>query len=102
MIDAHGVRFDAPFGAGGEFSWILTVFSECFCTILVMLGIFTKLSAVPPLIVMLALALILPSGAAWSARELYLLYALPFFVLTFTGPGEYSVDGRLSSWATNR
>lgn len=101
-IDAHGVRFDAPFGVGGEFSWILTVFSECFCTILVMLGIFTKFTAVPPLIVMLVLALMLPGGTAWSAREVYLLYALPFFVLTFTGPGDYSIDGRLASLAGRR
>ena len=102
MIDAHGVRFDAPFGAGGEFTWILTVFSECFCTILVMLGIFTKFTAVPPLIVMLVSGLALPGGTAWSMRELYFLYASPFFVLTFTGPGDYSVDGRLSSWAVKR
>jgi len=101
-IDAHGVRFDAPFGAGGEFSWILTLFSECFCTILVMLGIFTKFTAVPPLLVMLVLALALPTGTAWSVREVYLLYALPFFVLTFTGAGEYSVDARIASLAGNR
>ncbi|MFN2425543.1 MAG: DoxX family protein [Candidatus Binatia bacterium] len=103
MIDTNRFRFDAPFGgAGGEFSWFLTLFSECLCTILVMLGVFTKFTAVPPMVVMVVAALVLPGGTAWSTRELYLLYALPFFVLTFTGPGDYSVDGRLSSWATPR
>jgi len=101
-INDRGIRFDAPFGAGGEFSWFLTLFSECLCTILVMLGVFTKFTAVPPLVVMVLSALVLPGGTAWSVRELYFLYALPFFVLTFTGPGDYSVDGRVSSWTVNR
>jgi hypothetical protein len=29
-------------------------------------------------------------------------YALPVFVLTFTGPGEYSVDGWVAAWANPR
>jgi putative oxidoreductase len=103
MFDGtRGIRFDAPFGAGGEVAWFLTLFSECLCTILVMLGVFTKFTAVPPLVVMVVSALALQSGTAWSVRELYFLYALPFFVLTFTGPGDYSVDGRLASWTTAR
>ena len=102
MIHVNGPLFVNPLGSGGEFTWILTLFSEFLCTILVMLGIFTRFTAVPPLVVMLVMALALPSGTVWSVRETYLLYALPFFVLTFTGPGEYSVDGRVSQWANPR
>jgi putative oxidoreductase len=81
---------------------MLTLFSEGLCTFLVMLGVFTRFTAVPPLVVMLVLALALPGGTIWSLRETYLLYALPFFVLTFTGPGDYSVDGRVGAWANPR
>ncbi|HEY2773357.1 MAG TPA: DoxX family protein [Candidatus Binatia bacterium] len=102
MILNSGGFVTDPFGVGGEASWILTLFSELLCTVLVMLGIFTRFTAVPPLVVMLVIALALPAGTPWSVRELYLFYALPFFVLTFTGPGDYSVDGRVSTWANPR
>lgn len=102
MIDADRPLFVDPFGVGGEFSWFLTLFSELFCTVLVVLGIFTRFTAVPPLVVMVVMALALPGGSAWSMRETFLLHALPFFVLTFTGPGEYSVDHRASSWGDRR
>lgn len=99
MIHNSGGFLSDPFGLGGEASWMLTLFSEFLCTLLVMLGVFTRFTAVPPLVVMLVIALALPSGTAWSLRETYLFYALPFFVLTFTGPGDYSIDGRVAEWS---
>jgi len=102
MLNTNRALFTDPFGVGGEFNWILTIFSECVCTLLVMAGVFARFTAVPPLVVMLVLALALPSGTAWSTREVYLLYALPFFVVTFTGPGDFSVDGQVAAWANPR
>jgi len=102
MIRLDRPLFSDPFGVGGEFYWMLTLFSEFLCTVFVMLGIFTRFTAVPPLVVMLVMALALPPGTVWSTRETYLLYALPFFVLTFTGPGDYSVDGKVAAWANPR
>lgn len=102
MLHLNRPLFADPFGVGGEFSWALTIFSEFVCTILVMIGVFTRFTAVPPMVVMLVMALALPAGTVGSVRETYLLYALPFFVLTFTGPGDYSVDGRVAAWANPR
>ncbi len=100
MVSVNASRAGSSFSFGGELGWFLTLFSECLCTILVMLGVFTRFTAVPPLVAMLIQALALPLGTAWSVRELYMLFALPFFVLSFTGPGDYSIDGRLSSWTS--
>ncbi len=102
MLTPGRAMFADPFGVGGEFNWFLTLFSEGLCTVLVMAGVFTRFAAVPPLVVMLVAALAMPTGTAWSTREIYLLYALPFFVLTFTGPGDYSVDGHVATWANPR
>jgi putative oxidoreductase len=102
MVRNSGGFLTDPFGVGGEFSWMLTMFCEFFCTILVMMGIFTRFTAVPPLVYMLVIALALPAGTTWSLRQDFLWFALPFFVLTFTGPGDYSVDGRMSAWASGR
>jgi putative oxidoreductase len=101
MLHSSRVLSD-PLGSGGEAGWMLTIFSEFLCTVFVILGIFTRFTAIPPLVVMLVTALVMPVGTVWSTRETFLLYALPFFVLTFTGPGEYSVDGRVAAWANPR
>jgi putative oxidoreductase len=102
MLHGEGGAFSDPFGVGGEFFWMLTLFSELICTILVMLGILTRFTAVPPLVVMVVTALMLPPTTDWAVRETCLLYALPFLALWFTGPGDYSVDGRVAAWATAR
>ena len=102
MLDTSRTTFSDPFGVGGEFFWALTLFSELVCTVLVMLGVVTRYTAGPPLVAMVVSAASLHGGTPWAEREILLLYALPFLVLRFTGPGDYSVDGRAAAWATNR
>jgi putative oxidoreductase len=102
LVRPRGTPFADPFGMGGEFQWFLTLFTELFCTIFFMLGILTRFTAFPPMVVMLVTGLALPAGTAWSVREGYLLLALPFFTVTFTGPGDYSFDGRVASWTGTR
>lgn len=102
MIQPNRALLSHPFGPGGELGWILTLLSEGLCTLLVMLGVFTRLAAVPPLVSLLVVGLAMPVGTAWSLRAPWLQLALPFFVLTFTGAGEYSFDARVASWGRPR
>ncbi|HYB98986.1 MAG TPA: DoxX family protein [Candidatus Limnocylindrales bacterium] len=97
MIRDTSIAFPDPLGISPELSWAVTIFAEFFCSIFVMLGIVTRLTAAAPFLAMLLSALVLPSGTAWSLREVSFLYALPFFVLTFTGAGDYSFDARIVS-----
>jgi putative oxidoreductase len=102
LIDSNRVLESTGWILGGEINWFLTLLSECLCTLLVMLGIFTKFTSVPPAVAMIVAGLALPGGTAWSVREFYFLLALPFFVLSFTGPGEYSMDNRLAALSGSR
>ncbi|MBI5505030.1 MAG: DoxX family membrane protein [Deltaproteobacteria bacterium] len=97
MLRNGHIVFPDPFGLGAETSWALAVFAEFFCSIFVMLGILTKLTAMPPLLAMLLLEAVLPPGTPWSQRGIFFLHALPFLVLTFTGAGDYSFDARVVS-----
>jgi putative oxidoreductase len=99
MIAAWNPSVSDPLGFGGHFHWIFTLFSEAICTLLVMMGMFTRFACIPPLVLSVVAALAMPASTAWSVREGFLLYALPFFVLSFTGPGEYSVDSRVAQWS---
>jgi putative oxidoreductase len=102
MIDGNRILESTGWVFAGEIAWFLTLFSECLCTILVMLGMFTKFTSVPPAVAMIIAGLAMPSGTAWSTRELYFLLALPFFVLSFTGAGDYSADSRIAALSGNR
>jgi putative oxidoreductase len=102
LIEGNRILESTGWILGGEIGWFLTLFSECLCTLLVMLGIFTKFTSVPPAVAMMIAGLLLPAGAAWSSRELYFLLALPFFVLSITGAGDYSVDSRINSLSGQR
>ena len=102
MLHPNRAAFTDPFGVGGEFFWFLTIFSELLCTVLVMLGVFTRFTAVPPAVVMLVTAYALPYGTEWDLRQVHLLYALPFLALAVTGAGDYSIDGRFAAWSGPR
>jgi putative oxidoreductase len=89
--------FPNPLGLGSQASLGLTVFSEVFCSILVMLGVATRLTALPPL-AMLGTAVVVVHGSdPFPAKEIAILYALPFLCLVISGPGRFSLDALLSN-----
>jgi putative oxidoreductase len=88
--------FPDPLGVGSPLSLSLAVFAEVACSLLVVLGVRTRLAAVPPLVTMLVAAFVVHAGDPWAKKELALLYALPFLTLVIVGGGRYSVDALLA------
>lgn len=87
-------KFGDPIGLGPEVSLILTVFAEFFCSLALVLGLFTRAAAIPLLITMLVVAGIVHIDDPWNKKEFALLYAIPFLALIFTGGGKYSLDAK--------
>jgi len=91
--------FADPIGLGSEVSFVLVVFAEVLCSVLVILGLLTRLAVVPLLIFCVVAVFVQHLHDPWPRKELPLLYAIPFLTLLFTGPGRYSLDARLRiSW----
>jgi putative oxidoreductase len=88
----YAEKFPDPFGFGAEFSLILTVFAEVFCTVFVALGLFTRFATIPLMITMLVAALIVHSGDPFSDREASIGYFLLYAAIFFLGSGKYSLD----------
>ncbi|WKV11222.1 DoxX family protein [Marivirga harenae] len=84
--------FADPIGLGEEVSLFATVFAEFICSILVVLGLYTRLASVPVLFTMLIAALVVHSGDPFGKQELGLLYAAVFSVTALNGGGNYSLD----------
>lgn len=81
-----------PFHLGSAVSYTLTVFAELFCTIFVLLGLFTRTALIPLIVLMLVIVFIIHSGEPFADREHALLYLMSYITLLFTGPGKYSLD----------
>lgn len=81
-----------PLHVGMKASYTLTVFAELFCSILLIVGIFTRPAIIALIICMLVIVFIIHSGDPLADREHALLYLLSYVALLFTGPGKYSLD----------
>ena len=84
--------FSDPLGVGAATSLTLAVFAELFCSVLVILGLLTRIAAGPLTFTMLVAAFVVHAGDPFGKRELALVYATIFAALLFTGPGRLSLD----------
>lgn len=98
LINDGPIQFADPIGIGTTASLILTVFAEFFCSIFLILGLATRLSAIPLLITMLVAAFIVHASDGFGKQEMALLYATSYLVLAIAGAGKLSID----EWMLNK
>jgi putative oxidoreductase len=88
-------KFSDPLGLGSEVSLVLVVLAEFVCSLLLSLGLVSRL-ALMPLITAMSVALFIAHGDdPFSTQEKSAMYLLSFLFLLITGPGKYSVDRKL-------
>lgn len=86
------VKFSDPIGVGPEASLALAVFAEVLCSVLVIFGFATRLTAIPLIITMMVAAFIAHAGDPLGSKELPLLFGAIFIAIALTGAGKYSID----------
>jgi putative oxidoreductase len=86
------IQFPDPLGLGMEMSLTLAVFAEFICAILILLGLGTRLAAIPLIINMGVAFFIFHAQDPFKAKELALIYLFLFVILLITGSGKYSLD----------
>lgn len=89
---AGEMQFADPLGLGPEVSLVLAVFAEFFCSILIILGLGTRLAVIPSIVTMAVAAFIVHGADPFGRKELALLYMVAYIVLLFSGSGKISVD----------
>ncbi|NCI47423.1 DoxX family protein [Sediminibacterium soli] len=92
LFSSNPVQFPPVMGMSAGLSLALTVFAEVFCSLLILLGLGTRLAAVPLAITMLVAVFLVHSSDPLSVKELGLLYLLVYLNLLFAGSGKYSLD----------
>ena len=88
-------RFSDPFNIGSTTSLSLVVFAEFFCAAFIILGLFTRLAAIP-LVIVMGVAFInvhnMNYGAGKNGGEAALVFLVSFVLLLIMGPGRLSLD----------
>lgn len=92
LLGGNSAMFPDPLGIGASASLLLIVLAEFVCSIFLILGIATRLSAIPLLAGMLVAGLIVHGADPFASKELSLLYGSVYLMLIITGPGKYSID----------
>ncbi len=108
MLFAHGlpkwtklmaggnIQFADPFGIGTGPSLSLAVGAEVVCSVLLLLGLFSRWATIPLMITMFVAAFVSNAGQPFQKMESALVYLLMYITLFVFGPGTYSLDRLLS------
>ncbi|MDI1428664.1 DoxX family protein [Polyangium sorediatum] len=92
----HELRaFPDPLGVGHAASFVMALGAEGVCSLLVALGLATRLSSLPIVFTMMMVLVLGARGFEGADVQSAILYALPYVVLVLTGPGRWSLDHRL-------
>ena len=82
-------------GIGSTMSLALVVFAEFFCSLFLILGLFTRLAAIPLIIATCVMVFKAHNGDVFGDGETAALYLTAYLVLLFVGPGRVSVDSMI-------
>lgn len=82
-------------GLGSTISLALCVFAEFFCSLFIILGLFTRLSCIPLIVNMCVIIFMIQHSDFYGKSELATMYLGGYLVLLTIGPGRISVDGAI-------
>ena len=82
-------------GLGTTMSLALVVFAEFFCSLFLILGLFTRFATIPLIISCLVIIFQVNHGQVFNLNALAPLYLAGYLVLLLVGPGRVSVDSMI-------
>ncbi|CAN5393259.1 DoxX family protein [soil metagenome] len=86
------IQFADPFGIGPTASLALSAFAEFFCSILIILGLATRLATIPLIINMSVTVIFAHADDPFAGKEKALLFLVCYLTILIFGPGKYSAD----------
>lgn len=96
LVGDETIQFADPFGFGQATSLAFTVFAEVVCAFLIIIGLLTRLAAVPLALVMAVAFFYIHQEDAFGDKELAGLYLMLSVLLIITGSGRFSIDYLIS------
>jgi putative oxidoreductase len=95
-MSSEEIKFADPFGLGPIASLLMVVFAEVFCSILIIMGLGTRLATIPLMVAMSVAAFYAHADDPFATKEKSLLFLLVYIFLFVFGSGRYSIDKLIS------
>ena len=92
FMSSEEIKFADPFGLGPIASLVMVVFAEVFCSILIIMGLGTRLATIPLMVAMSVAAFSTHANDPFATKEKSLLFLLVYIFLFVFGSGRYSID----------
>lgn len=92
----RSASFPDPFNVGSQLSLAMAVFAEVFCSIILVLGLFTRPAALISGFTMTTAFFVVHAADPFARKELALVYLVCYITIFIAGPGRYSVDAKLA------
>ena len=91
LTSGETIQFADTFGFGAYPSFILVVFAEFVCSILLILGLGTRFAALVLAINMAVAAFIAHAADPFGKKELPLMFLVAFLTILVFGPGKFAL-----------
>jgi putative oxidoreductase len=82
-------------GIGQSMSLALVVFAEFFCSLFLIIGLFTRFATIPLIITMCVIVFKVNNGHVFGDGMTAALFLTGYIALLLCGPGKVSVDGMI-------
>jgi putative oxidoreductase len=86
------VAFPGVFGMSASLSLGLTVFAEVICSILIFVGLGTRIATIPLVFTMAVAVFYIHANDPFLNKEMAVLYMVGFLFILIAGGGKYSLD----------
>lgn len=86
--------FGDPLGLGPTVSLFLVTFAEAICASLVLIGLWTRIAAIPLIINFIVVVFVAHADDPFGNKEKGLFFLLSFIILFLTGAGSFSLDNK--------
>ena len=92
LLEGGEIEFYDFLGLGPQISLILTILAEFVCSILLILGLFTRVALGFLSFTMIIAAFVVHGSDPFEKRELALIYLTAYLLLMIFGAGRFSID----------
>lgn len=86
------LTFPDPIGLGSRLSLLLAICAEVTCSILLIMGLFTRIAALTLIFNMSVIVFVVFNASAFSAKEIGVLYLIIYIAIFTLSAGKYSLD----------
>ena len=94
MLLDNSSAFLDPIGIGGTGTLVLAILGEVVAPIFVLIGLKTRLAAIPVILTMAGATFIVHANDDFATKEKAILFMIAFIVIALAGGGKYSADGK--------